>query len=142
MTTLVRSCIALALICAPAIAAPAKPVPSGPLKAFKGPEGELVVLVPVNDGKEMLVHFRNLGGPLEGKSALYLYEDKGNDHREVYSNKKRGNKTYRAYVLTDYESGSWTFINPSKTSQSFTIHFSEADSKKIKVDEVVDAYQP
>jgi hypothetical protein len=142
MITLVRSCIALALICVPAMAAPAKPVPSGPLKAYKGPEGELVVLVPVNDSKEMLVHFRHLGGPLEGTSALYLYEDKGNDHREVYSNKKRGSKTYRAYVLTDYDSGSWTFINPSKTSQSFTVYFSETESKKIKVDEVVDAYKP
>lgn len=143
MTTLVRSVIAIALICGPAMAEPAKkPAPSGTLKAYKGPEGELIVLVPVNDSKEMLVNFRNLGGALEGQSQLYLYEDRGNDHREVYSNKKRGSKTYRAYVLTDYESGSWTFINPSKTSQSFKVYYSEAETKKIKLDDVVNAYKP
>jgi len=143
MTMLVRCSIAIVLCGgAVAMAGPAKPVPSGPLKAYKGPEGEVIVLVPANDSKEMLVHFRNIGGPLEGKTQLYLYEDRGNDRREVYWNKKRGSKTDRAYVLTDYEDGTWMFINPSKTSSHFRVIYSEAESSKIKVANVVDAYQP
>ena len=144
MTALVRCGLAIALCCGSvATAGPAnKPVPSGPLKAYKGPEGELIVLVPANDSKEMLVQFRNIGGPLEGKTMLYLFEDRGDDRKEVYSNKRRGSKSYRAFVLTDYARGTWLFINPSNTSSSFRIHYAEAESSKIKIDEVVAAYKP
>jgi hypothetical protein len=73
---------------------------------------------------------------------LYLFEDLGDDRKAVYSNKQRGSKTYRAFVLTDYERGTWLFINPSKTSSSFRVYYSEAESGKIKVDDVLDAYKP
>lgn len=144
MTALARCCLALAFVCVPlaTTALANKPVPSGPLKAYKGPEGELIVLVPVNDSKEMLVHFRNIGGTLDGKTLLYLFEDHGDDRQEVYVNKKRGSKTYRSYVMTDYRSGSWLFVNPEKTSSSFRVRYSETDSKNLKVDDVVDAYKP
>jgi hypothetical protein len=143
MTALARCCVAIAVLCVPlAATALANPVPSGPLKAYKGPEGELIVLVPVNDSKEMLVHFRNLGGTLDGKTLLYLFEDRGDDHQEVYVNKKRGSKTYRSYVLTDYRRSSWLFVNPEKTSSSFRVYYSETDSKNLKVDHIVDAYKP
>jgi hypothetical protein len=137
---MIRWCLAIAFVCVP-LAASAKPAPSGPLKAYKGAEGEVVVTVPVNDGKEMLVYFHGLDG-LEGKTLLYSFEDKGDDHQEVFVMKKRGSKAYRSYMLTDYEHGSWLFINPIKTSQSFRVYYSKIESKNIKVDTVVDAYKP
>ena len=52
--------VACAMLAAPAHAD--KITPSGPLKAYKGPEGELVVMVEINDSKEMLVYFKSSGG--------------------------------------------------------------------------------
>jgi hypothetical protein len=45
-------------------------------------------------------------------------------------------------VLTDYERGTWLFINPSNTSSSFRVRYSEAESGKITVGDVVGAYKP
>jgi hypothetical protein len=45
-------------------------------------------------------------------------------------------------MLTEYEHGTWLFINPIKTSSSFRVYYSETESKTIKVDAVVDAYKP
>jgi len=133
--------LSIAFVCALAATALAKPAPSGPLKAYKGEEGEVIVTVPVNDSKEMLVLIRGVSG-LEGKALLYQFEDKGDEHQEVFIMKKRGSKSYRSYLLTGYERGSWLFINPIKTSSSFRVYFSETESKNIKVDAVVDAYKP
>ena len=135
--------IAAVLVCGAAVTtAVAKPVPSGKLKAYKGPEGEIVAVLEVNDSKEVLVYFKNVGGDLEGKALLYTYEDKGGDNKEVFRMKKRGSKTYRSYLLTSYERGSWLFVHPTKTNEQYRVTFSEADTKAIKVDDVVAAYQP
>lgn len=135
--------IVIAFVCALASVAFAdKPAPSGPLKAYKGPEGELVAIVPVNDNKQALVLFRGLGGGIDGTARLYEYEDLGNDRKTVYWNKKFGSKAHRAYVLTDYERGSWTFINPADTKTSFRVYYDEPSSKQIKVEDVVNAYKP
>jgi hypothetical protein len=63
----------------PVAPATTTPVPSGSLKAYKGPEDEVLVMVEVNDGKEMLVHYKNVGGGLDGKTLRYLLEDNGRD---------------------------------------------------------------
>ncbi len=122
-------------------AAPARPEPSGPIRAFKGPEGELIVMVEANDGKEMLVHFRNLGKDLDGKTVLYLYEDLGRGTRNVYINKKRGSKTYRSYLLTARD-GEWEFHHPTNFKIEFSIWYSEKESQKIKLEDVLNGYKP
>jgi hypothetical protein len=122
-------------------AQPARPEPSGPLRAYKGPEGELVVMVEVSDGKEMLVHFRNLGKDLEGKTLLYLYEDLGRGNKSVYINKKRGSKTYRSYMLVARDRG-WDFIHPSNPKIQFAISYSEEASQKFKLEDVLNGYKP
>jgi hypothetical protein len=141
------ACLLVAgLLCA--IAAPAAPaqkpqkgpVPSGPLKAYKGPEGEVIAMVEVNGSKQMLVHFKNLGGDLEGKTLLYLFEDHGDD-KTVYLNKKRGSKTYRSIVLSASDRN-WEFFHPSRPNTHFAISYSEAASKDIKLDDVLKAYRP
>jgi hypothetical protein len=135
--------IVIALVCGLASAAFADhPAASGPLKAYKGPEGQIVALVPVSDGKQMLVFVRGLGGGIDGTSRLYEYEDLGNDRKTVYWNRKAGSKTHRAYVLTDYEPGSWNFIDPAEPATSFRVKYDEASSKQIKVEDVVNAYKP
>jgi hypothetical protein len=120
---------------------PAKPVPSAPLKAYKGPETEVVVMVEVNDGKQMLVHFKGLGGDLEGKTLLYLLEDQGNGNKTVYIDKKRGSKTYRS-VMLDARDNHWQFYHPTNFKNQFGLSFSEEQSGKIKVDDVLAAYKP
>lgn len=126
---------------APAKAAPAAPKASGPVKAFKGPEGELVVMVEANDGKEMLVYFKNLGGDLEGKTLLYLLEDRGEGNKDVYLNKKRGSKTYRSYLLTS-RNGSWDFYHPTNAKVQLALRYSEEASEKVKLDDVLAGYKP
>jgi hypothetical protein len=117
------------------------PKPSGRLKAYKGPEGEIIVMVPANDDKQMLVYFKDLGGELEGKTLLYELEDRGDRGKTVYTTKKQGSKTYRS-VLLDGNGGRWDFFHPANFKVHFSIVYSEAATEKIKLDEVMKAYQP
>jgi hypothetical protein len=111
------------------------------LKAYKGPEGEVIAMVEVNDGKQMLVYFKNLGGDLEGKSLLYLYEDLGKGDKTVYLNKKRGSKTYRSVMLSARDN-KWSFYHPTKPGTELALKYSEKDSESLKIDDVVKAYKP
>lgn len=145
--TLFSPLFAVAMLCGPLSAValadkPDKPVPSGRLKAYKGPEGELVFLVEANDSKDMLVHFRNVGTELDNKTLLYHYEDLGDDRKTVYVDKRRGSKTYRSIMLTSDGHAAWRFTNPSKTSTHFRVRYSEEASQQIKIDDVVNAYKP
>jgi len=124
--------------------ADSKPVPNGPLKVFRGPEGELIGMVEVNQSKEMLVHFKNIGGELEGKSKLYLYADNGRQGKEVFFNHQwRKSKTRPWVVLSSSDRGGWQFANPSKGStQSFSVSYSQSDTDKLKIEDVLKAYNP
>jgi hypothetical protein len=117
-----------------------KIVPTGPLKAYKGPEGEIVAMVQINDGKEMLVYFRNLDKELDGKTLRYLL-DVNRSSTTVYIDKKRGSKTYRSILLTASD-GQWDFYHPTKPNTHFALVYSESASAAIKVEEVVSAYRP
>jgi hypothetical protein len=119
----------------------AKPVPAGVLKAYKGPEGEVIAMVEVSDGKQVLVYFKHLGGDLEGKSLLYLYEDLGKGDKTVYLNKQRGSKTYRSVMLSARDN-QWSFYHPTKPGTELALKYSEKDSESLKIDDVVKAYKP
>lgn len=116
------------------------PAPSGPLRAYKGPEGEVIAMIEVNGSKQMLVHFKSMGGALEGKTLLYQFEDLGDD-KTVYTNKRRGSKTYRSILLTASDR-SWEFYHPIKPNTQFHISYSEEATAKIRVEDVLKAYQP
>lgn len=126
----------------PAATAPGRPVPSSALRAYRGPEGEIVALVEVNDSKQMLVYFKSVGHGLDGTAQLYSYEDLGEDRKSVYTHKKRGSKTYRAFVLMSAGRGAWTFIHPGKTSEHFEIYYSDKATQQITRDEALAAYHP
>jgi hypothetical protein len=119
----------------------ARPTPSGVVKAYKGPEGEVIAMLEVNDGKQMLVYCKNLGGDLDGKSLLYLLEDLGNGDKNVYLDKKRGSKTYRSMILTARDNR-WTFYHPTKSGTELAIRYSEKESGDLKIDDIVKAYKP
>lgn len=128
----------------PSTKAPSKqaaPTASGPVRAYQGPEGALVVMVEINDSKEMLVHFKKVGGALEGKTLRYLLDDEGNGKKTVYSNKKRGSKTTRAVVLLcrDYH---WTLYYPGDADTTWSLRYSERDSESLKLEDVLAAYKP
>jgi len=133
-----RLILALTL-CLPLFAAD-KPVPAGPLKAFRGPEGEVIGMVEVNGSKEMLVHFKNIGGEMEGQSRLYFFEDHGSGKKGVYFNKKKGSKTERYYILSA-RNGHWEFYNPARPSE-IKIAYSEKETEKMKLEDVLKAYKP
>jgi hypothetical protein len=128
-------------LAASALAAPATPAPSGPLRAYKGPEGQIVAMVPVDDGKQILVYFRKVDSDLDGKTLLYNLDTTDEANKDVYVVKKRGSKTYRSSMLTERD-GSWTFFHPTKPSVSFAIRYSDSVSDQIKVDDVLNAYKP
>jgi hypothetical protein len=141
--------LACGLAAAPALAdtppnpvAPATttPVPSGSLKAYKGPEGEVIAMVEVSDGKEMLVHYKNVGGGLDGKTLRYLLEDTGRD-KTVFLNYKRGSKWHRTIILNARDRR-WEFYHPTKNNVKFSITYSESASEKLKLEDVIKAYKP
>jgi len=127
----------------PPPAQPSKGTPkaSGALKAYKGPEGELIVMIEVNDGKEMLVHFKNIGKELEGQTRLYLFEDQGRGDKHVFLNKKRGSKWYRATTLSARDNR-WSFYHPEKPGTQFSIGYSEKDSERFKAEDIINSYKP
>jgi hypothetical protein len=134
--------VVLCFAAAPALAD--KITPTGPVKAYKGPEGQIVAMLEISDGKEMLVHFRNLDTDLDNKTVRYLVADAGNvgsGDKDVYINKKRGSKTYRSYLLS-LRDRSWTFTHPSKANVSFDLSYSEEWSGKIKADDIINALKP
>jgi hypothetical protein len=138
--------IALVLTLLVGLVAPAladKPVPSGKVKAYRGPEGELIVMLEVNKSAQVLVHYRKLGDDLDGKTFLYELEDLG-DHggHNAYVTKKRGSKTYRSYVLEEQGDGVWEFFHPEKSTKHFTIVYSEKDTESLTADDVMNAYHP
>jgi hypothetical protein len=141
-----RAAVAIAVglavaVTTPVLATPAKPTPSAPLRAYKGPEGQIVAVVPVADNKQVLVYFRNLDGELDGKSLLYELDTSDEANKEVYVVKKRGSKTYHSQLLIEHD-GSWTFYHPTKANITFAIRYSESESDQLKVDDVVNAYKP
>lgn len=117
-----------------------KPKPSGPLKAFKGPEGEKVVMVEANDSKQMLVHLKNAGGEWDGQTRLYDVHDMGDGRKDVFYMKKRGSKQVQHNVLVQRQ-GRWEFYNHPR-NQNFALTYSEEESGKISVEEVLKAYKP
>lgn len=127
----------------PPPAQPSKGTPkaSGALKAYKGPEGELVVMIEVNDGKEMLVHFKNIGKELEGQTRLYLFADKGDGDKQVFLNKKRGSKWYESTILSA-RNNRWSFYHPEKAGTTFGLSYSEKDSEKFKAEDIISGYKP
>jgi hypothetical protein len=122
-------------------AAPAKPAASGPLRAYRGPEGEIIVMVEANDGKDMLVHFKSLGQELDGKTVLYRIEDLGHGDKNVYVEKKRGSKTVRSNLLSCRDGG-WEFYYPGKADVQFQIYYSRHASEQFKLEDVLNAYKP
>jgi hypothetical protein len=137
-----RAVVTALVICTlfASVAGADKIVPSGVLKAYKGPEGEIIAMVEINDGKEMLVHFKNLDQELDGKTLRYLL-DVNRTSTTVYINKKRGSKTYRSILLTASD-GQWDFYHPTKPPKHFALVYSESASAAIKVEDVVNAYRP
>lgn len=133
--------LAIALCLAAASAQADKIAATGPVKAYKGPEGQVVAMLEISDGKEMLVHFRNVDNELDGKTLRYLIADMGGGDKEVYVTKKRGSKTYRSImlILRDHY---WTFHHPSKHDVSFELSYSEDQSGKIKADDIIKALGP
>jgi hypothetical protein len=116
----------------------AKVVPTGLLKAYKGPDGLLVAMVEINRGKEMLVHFRNDGGDLEGKTLRYLYEDLGQGNKTVYLDWQRGSKPYRRVLLSSRDHR-WELFHPNKPNTHFELRYSEEASEKFKIDDIIKA---
>jgi hypothetical protein len=143
-----RVLLLLTLACTAAAAQPAKqpakpaaPVPSSHLKAYKGPEGAVIVMIEANDGKQMLVHFHNVTKDLEGKTLLWDYEDLGQGDKNVFEKYKRGSKWLTRYMLTARDNA-WHFYHPTDSKMSFAITYSETESAKYKIEDIVKAYKP
>lgn len=133
--------IAMTLAAAAPLAHADKIVASGAVKAFKGPEGAVVLMVEINDSKEMLVLFKNTGGTIEGKTQRYLFEDLGNGSKNVYVNVKRGSKTNRSNLCSARD-GEWECYVPGKPADTLQLRYSEDLSGKTKLDDVLAAYKP
>jgi hypothetical protein len=116
-------------------------VASGPVKAYRGPEGEVVAMLEISDGKEMLVYFRNLDITLDGRTLRYAIADTGHGDKEVYIVKKRGSKTYHSIMLVSRDRR-WTFTHPTKHEVTFDLRYSEEWSGKIKAEDIIKALSP
>jgi hypothetical protein len=136
----VAQVFAILLLVVPAVAGN-NPVASGPVKSYRGPDGAQIIMLEVNDSKEMLVQFRGVGGGLaDGKTELFLFRDHGDGNKDVYTIKKRGSKSWEAYVLVAKDNY-WTFNHPL-SSVSFGLSYSKADSEKLKPADIIKAYSP
>lgn len=146
------ACLLAAVVATAAIAAPAraddkvttkfdaKITPSGIVKAYKGREGLVVVMLEINDGKEILIHFKKIGGELEGTTLRRLFEDLGNGGKNAYLDHKRGSKPYRTY-LASARDDHWEVFPPG-TNKQLGITYSEALSDQFKAEDLIKAIKP
>jgi hypothetical protein len=148
----IAACFFAAVVATTALAAPAladdvvttkfdpKITASGIVKAYKGPEGAVVVMLEINGGKEMLVHFKKIGGDLEGKTLRHLFEDLGDGKKNVYLDHKRGSKPYRTY-LASARDDRWEVYLPGM-NKTLNIYYSEALSDQFKAEDLIKAIKP
>jgi hypothetical protein len=134
-----RSLACLLLLCTAIGTAHAdKIVVTGRVKAYRGPEGEIVAMLEINDGKEMLVHFRNVDTSIDGKTLRYLVADTGHGNKDVYIVKRRGSKTYRSIMLSSRDR-QWTFVHPIDHTVTFELSYTDEWSNKIKAEDILKA---
>jgi hypothetical protein len=148
----IAACFFAAVVATTALAAPAladdvvttkfdpKITASGIVKAYKGPEGAVVVMLEINGGKEMLVHFKKIGGDLEGKTLRHLFEDLGDGKKNVYLDHKRGSKPYRTY-LASARDDRWEVYLPGM-NKTLNVYYSEALSDQFKAEDLIKAIKP
>ena len=118
-----------------------KPVPSGPVRVYTGPDGEKIGLVEVEKSTKILVHYQDIGGGMERQTRLYNLEDLGNGDRAATYQTKRGSKMIAHYVL-QFKRGHWTFFHPEKENTEFKIEYSKQESEKLKLEDVLTAFKP
>ncbi len=114
------------------------PVPSGVLKAFTGPEGEVVAMVEVNGAKEMLVHFQNISPEIDGTARLYTIEEEGSNRAVTYQVKK-GSKM-KTHYIAEYRANKWKFFNPAKAGSAIDLKYSKDETAKLKLETVLKSY--
>lgn len=119
----------------------AKITVSAPLRAYVGPEGEVVALVEINDSKEMLVLIRGVDPAIDGTTLRYLFEDLGDGTKTVYLDAKRGSKPYRR-VLLDARDNRWELFQPGKPEHHFRLTYSKTESDKLTTKDVINAIHP
>jgi len=101
-------------------------------------------MVEVNESKEMLVFFKNIGvngDEFEGKTRLYQFTDNGRQGKDIFYNKKRGSKTIQ-YVVLNQNNDHWTLAHPLKPAQTISLTYSQKDSEVTKFEDILKAYQP
>ncbi len=117
-------------------------VPSGRAKAFKGPEGEVITIVPLNHNTKLLIYAHNTYGPAAEKALVYDYRDDTlNPHAGFVppTGASAEIKKDRQIVVLNKAKDQWVYsdvLESNKVTQ-IKLNYSEELSSKIKVNDLV-----
>lgn len=135
-----KSYLPLILLASAAISASAHSAEAlsaqGAPKVFKGPEGQKITLLELSDDARMLVKFENVGGTEESKAIVYQWEHSSPGREEVFFEKKKGSKMKHIVLLAKRENH-WIFAHPSRPGIEFDLKYSEEESKKIHLEDLL-----
>ena len=134
------------------IAAESKPAPAAPeklpvvdkkslkpgiAKAYRGREGETVVIIPVSGTDLFLLKFDGVYGPWNGKTILHQRVDLGHGKADFWTiqNGSRWNSIAQRNVMSAY-------VPEYKPGNGFVIEFSDKATEAVDSQALFDAWQP
>lgn len=97
----------------------------GLVKVYKGPEGELVTMAPIEGGDLFLVRFDGIAGPWNGKVLLHKRADRGNDSADFWT-QHDGVR----WVSMAHRGQLRVFVPGTVSRNGFTVGYAEALSQK------------
>jgi hypothetical protein len=109
-------------------------------KVLLGNEGKRIDMLEVNDSKQVIVRFKNIGGQWEGKTFLWSMENSGPEDKDIFFEQKKGSKMQRHSPLLQ-RSGSWKLFVPEFPGKEISFHYSTLDSEKLQAKELIDSFQ-
>lgn len=114
-----------------------KSVKLEPGKAYRGGEGEVLALIPLQGGELFLAHFEGIRGLWNGKTILLQREDRGNGAAIFWT--EYNGKRWNSVLL---RGGMEVYVPDYKPGAGFGIGYSEQDTKEIKPQAVLDTWVP
>lgn len=105
-------------------------------RAYKGGEGEIVIMVPVKGGDLCLIHFVGIRGPWNGKTILHKREDRGGNGENYWTmhDGARWNTLVRNYQFEVFAPG-------YKAANGFSVYYSDDATNAINLQSILDAWK-
>ncbi len=115
---------------------------SGRAKAFKGPEGETITMIPLDNNEKMLVLAHNTYGPFAEKAFVFKFQNDNINPQVVIPNPHaKDEKDHSGILVLNREGDQWVYTDFLQTDlkkiQRIKLTYSEDLSQKINTAQIL-----